>query len=927
MKQSIEQPIEQQINTIYQKFGNIIKITIQPYIASKYFDDMKRSVKSMIFFRTFYYFYAIARYTQSFNLTDTKLIRELFFGYFDMSFADMSDSTLKSELENIRSTFDETFDYLYDVFFVQHNIYFSSYFNNMIKYFLPLPYELLIYAPVIVYRQGVDRICKSNNIDYLDRIRRRDFIRPKSFVQKKNVDAIVNDLDFHIPIKYFDKKIFGNEPMFYLVAYQNGKNVDMAVCGDMDSDGSEYVCRAKYTRKFESLDELMFERGYSFELLFDEWKPTDRKITIHHKNIIYISVMRRIESKDLFNVFPKINVTQDILLHNTGLDAPEELIRKRSANPSFFYLGAMSSSPYLTGRRCVIYKVTAKNRTINDVIDLTRSIVTYNKIFSKKERDRCVTVDGTLITADAKKCALEIYLKSNPDCDIGNKIYYVGRRKLHEILYKTRKYDASKIWVYDYRQDDIPKELQGKTKVYENIYHYPQKKELKFVVSDYDAHILKNITGTVGFFSTDYHEEWNTGGEIMLCRPFDHIEMVKVLNETCTPLNTIIETVPEIASKQRHNAMIAMKKKPICQGDRILELVYDDEIDRAVRNNLKHITIGNNYKIMGSYGRRRYITDIDVSNFLNDRMNDQQIIDQIQRILKNLPDNLKFVYMSLGRKYDPKDLIHIDWNNFVENKIDRNQIDQVEKTYFDHSDQDKLERLIENDMVGAYLFLKDRMKIKWNYKNVMDGSIDYNGPLTIQQLIKDDLPVLHFMLKYKNSFIIYDIALVQNKNKKKTEYEDTSYLMYYNNEWFYILGEVKRTLVRTKSADIDKNTIYEIDQLLEEYEVIRQINMQIYYLKYIIAEHLISSDEMVVMINHIVNQITRTIGYQNQIIDDLMDWIKHHRNDRTQDRLIEILHELNGSVFDFVNNLLKEPTMRYIEMMPEKPKYLHLASI
>lgn len=449
--------------------------------------------------------------------------------------------------KKIYENFVDNFNYLHKLIF-DGNIYLDTYYNNLIKYFLPLPFDVLMYSPVVTFR-NTDTFYKLNNIDYLDKISEYDKIIPRSYVKKKNLDMIKHEMDIHVPIKYFNP-ING---CIYLVATENNM---LYIC-----DIFENKMKIMYSRKNDNINLNLYKEGISFEMLHNKWAEDNR--TIDLENVIYLSAYKKINNDDLFKVFGKCNFdTSEYknLYHYTGLDLPDKEFSDLLQDPAFFALTPFFSlEGFFDDRKCLSYNI---KKNIDNILDLTISIVTHNPLIktdiklnddrNKKiwtyfdnnkldyyyknkcipsnfnENNKCLTI---------KNMNIDKFIDSRPYCDINNRLYYAGRRRLQEILYKTRKYDASKIWVYDFHFDKYKKVgVQVDGSIYCSNYHHSNKKDPRICVANNDTLLLLQM-GINGFFSTDYEAGYRTGGELLLTKPSEYVNLNKISNSGCSDVN------------------------------------------------------------------------------------------------------------------------------------------------------------------------------------------------------------------------------------------------------------------------------------------------------------------------------------------------------------------------------------------------------
>ena len=100
----------------YKNFGNIINDIIDTYFSN----GIKQQI--LTYYRIFFVFYIIVRYVD--KIEDKDKIKKIFFEYLNIKF--------KSK-EIIEKNFIKYFDHFYDTFFIKQNIYFHTYFNNLIN--------------------------------------------------------------------------------------------------------------------------------------------------------------------------------------------------------------------------------------------------------------------------------------------------------------------------------------------------------------------------------------------------------------------------------------------------------------------------------------------------------------------------------------------------------------------------------------------------------------------------------------------------------------------------------------------------------------------------------------------------------------------------------------------------------------------------
>lgn len=541
--------------TLCHNHADVFESLVIEYFSSKDIEANKKIMKqdfSYVFFRFFYFFYVAVKhiYTE-FKINDDNL-KALFLNFLKYT------SENKSYPE-ITKLFIDNYEYLHDTFFVKDNLYFNVYFNNLIKYFLPLPHNLLSYIPFLTYR-NINKFYKKNNDDLID-VMTTDLSR---FVGIKNVNAIKNEMDMHIPIQYFNNNL---TDVVYLVAY-GSSSYTLLIANDMKIKNNEAIIKnIQYTRTINNLNPNK-NPDLPFQLLFPKWEKTIEEITISQDNIKYISVMRKIKKNELFNVFEPMTLSKksnSYLFHNTEYPIISHNTNHILNNPSFFYSIPQASEAYqqtyFKERKCMIFEI---EKDIDNLIDLTLSISTNNPFndFGKIRENHRVqeiwksfNLPNILDYYDAKqlttvynenyKCVtvndkqdIDNFVKSRPYCDIGHKKLYVGRRKLYEILLKTRNYDPPSVWPMTYLKTIYKK---ANVNVPDNSYDDPlYNSALKIQSSSpgylYDTILLKEL-GYNGFFFTDFQAAYAYGGEVLLTTPKHFIKPLKYSHTTCNRIS------------------------------------------------------------------------------------------------------------------------------------------------------------------------------------------------------------------------------------------------------------------------------------------------------------------------------------------------------------------------------------------------------
>jgi len=501
-------------------------------IVDTYFGK-QYSEQILTYFRIYFLYYLLTTYVYKPDLNINQ-IKKVFFRWIT--------KTLKNKnAKNIIKNFDHHYNYLFKVFFVEKNIYFHVYFNNLIKYFLPLPFELNVYSPIITYRANVNTFYKKNNSDYLDKLNIFDL--DKKYFSNFNS----NEIDIHIPIAFFNEKNFENINIVYLIA----KFDKLYIC--------DHKKKVLYVRTINISEDIVklyknFDKK-SFEEIFPIWEKSSEIITFD--NAVYISVLKKFTNHDLFNVFGKYNLPTTkykYLFHNSLLSDTEIQSEKFINKPTFFYLIPTSKSKYFEHeqeRNCVIFKI---DTNIENLLDLTTSIISNNNFLTHmikrdKENKKWISYDPTKTLDYYKNGTIPTKFDENFKClttqnsNVKNRtycdtIYYAGRSKLQEIFFKTRKFKYKKIYLNLKKDSDY--------NAYEKYRLYHPENVPIYATWDFDKYIL-TLLNSNGFFFVDFGDAVD-GGELLLIEPKNYIRKVANSNKSCYKKDAFIniETNPNL---------------------------------------------------------------------------------------------------------------------------------------------------------------------------------------------------------------------------------------------------------------------------------------------------------------------------------------------------------------------------------------------
>ena len=347
-------------------------------------------------------------------------------------------------------------------------------------------------------------------------------------------------------------------------------------------------------------------------------------------------------------------------------------------------------------------------------------------------------------------------------------------------------------------------------------------------------------------------------------------------------------------------------------------LYFSDNIDNYIKKIVPKLIIGNNYKIIGSFGKAKYVTDVDVSNYIDSNTKNSY---KIYNIIKDLPQNILFLNFTSGLDKDfelpwdiksESEVDNYDYSKavkFITDLFEKYKIDEKDKVYCLNLLTQKPVDIDKLLLIEDHLYQKSKMK--YNKEELLKIDID--------QLIKNnDNNILHFIIQYENDIIPIDIALVKNRySLKKQSFEKGRYLMFLKKEYYFILALMARYFYdNSKELENIRYLLY------DSYGYYRQILMNLFYLKQFLRFNIFDKNEYHQFAEKVLNKIKKTEfkNYKDfeKAINDKVELNKD---------LLTIIEEIEIDVTNFLNDSFKAFAYNYYAMIypNKKLKYDYLA--
>lgn len=348
-------------------------------------------------------------------------------------------------------------------------------------------------------------------------------------------------------------------------------------------------------------------------------------------------------------------------------------------------------------------------------------------------------------------------------------------------------------------------------------------------------------------------------------------------------------------------------------------LYFSDNVYNNVNEMISHLILNNNYKIVGSFGKSKYITDVDITNYIDTSKNNTQ---KIRSVIKDLPKNIKFLNFTTG--FDP--MFKLPWNIISESDVQNYDFLKAVEFLNNLFDNYKITRddlkycsgLLSqgNVNIDNLLLIEDHLyqksKVKLNQEDVFKMDLD-------KLINENDNNILHFIINYEDDIIPIDVALVKEKQMYiKPKFDKGIYLMFLKKEYYFILAYMARYFYNEpKHIDNIKYLLY------DSYGAYRQILIDLFYLKQFISFKIYSKNEFYEFASKVLNKMKKTTDFKNFT---LFEKAIKEKNELDQD-LFKIIDDLEDDVTQHLNYKFQTYAYNYYSMIypRNKLKYDYLA--
>ncbi|XWV24720.1 hypothetical protein QJ856_gp1063 [Tupanvirus deep ocean] len=353
-------------------------------------------------------------------------------------------------------------------------------------------------------------------------------------------------------------------------------------------------------------------------------------------------------------------------------------------------------------------------------------------------------------------------------------------------------------------------------------------------------------------------------------------------------------------------------------------LIFTYKLEKYVKKNLipKILLNPNKYLIKGSFRRRiPYVTDIDIVNDVYPEINENNIYDELVKLIKKIKNEPNIILINITCGNDERFRIKNGSNEELENI--RDLLDTNEITEFDiimekfKNDQDKKIFYI-NEMIWKYY------RLRWKPNEILDNKKVLSGNMIIKftDIIKENTVLL---LQYYIKIESYPIGVDVIVNYKKPINMESAYsaitdyqikLANYSNEYYYMLFPLRAYFRDNKKIH------HELEELIEKkFGLYKQLMVRIdtYHILYD------TNNLDIRTATSIVASLIRDIKNLPQFTTNTINKIKEVSENNPPDIKMKEWSTLLNVLYDDINMAAsiaaKEYFFRYLDMVPQNIRH------
>ena len=429
------------------------------------------------------------------------------------------DTENKKIINNILNSF----DYLYNKFLIDENIYFDFHANYLTHYLYPLPNTIA--AQYHSYLKYVKKIRNQNFLyDDTQNYGYKSHILNASIMLDIDINLYSNIYDNHLFILQFENKINKRQKIIFILKNIKRHNDKILF------DGKDILYYASFEdvvyNYYNTVKEERKVNWISGDLL------QNNTFKIYLSDVGFINILKPTSKNDIEKLFNVITIDSKYIYSGSSADFYNKSNETIPKQPAFFALtpdGAGSNSGQAF---CMVYEV---RKPIDNIVDLNQCNI-FNGIYAYDIKNNNLmgyssdlVINNSLspnqsnsMLRDINKkytCQIEEYDISK--CGENNIDRYTNRRILQELFFGIGDNDSRKLMdIYSYVNSDTNNK-------YDQMILYneqPNKAPFLLTARDVDGMLLR-ILNFNGFKSNDYGGRPNC--ELMLTHPHKYLRFKK----------------------------------------------------------------------------------------------------------------------------------------------------------------------------------------------------------------------------------------------------------------------------------------------------------------------------------------------------------------------------------------------------------------
>ncbi|AYV79551.1 MAG: hypothetical protein Faunusvirus22_2 [Faunusvirus sp.] len=339
-------------------------------------------------------------------------------------------------------------------------------------------------------------------------------------------------------------------------------------------------------------------------------------------------------------------------------------------------------------------------------------------------------------------------------------------------------------------------------------------------------------------------------------------------------------------------------------------LIYSKQLKDKVDAIIKGLILGDKMVYWGSFGKK-YVTDIDVTNFVHNRSVDD-VINHITTIAQPTAER-RFIRLTAGS--DPR--YTYDWDKYDKASFQKLTQELHKLKLLSDEDIELINRSQDDIYLYQFLFNKKSV-LRWSFNELMNREKIIDS-ITIKLVdAVEHRNVIHLIHKIDDIYIGIDIHFDVIKTEKIVQPSIEQHIMMANykidtKDYYFALRELRHFFKN------DRNMYKQLQYITEEkYGKHKQLLTYIYLFKNITNNSVFSDnpDVYYTIFKKIVKYNKRYINFSSPILNIIYNGLKTHSYKETTDAINKLADEYTT----FLNNIAYKDLVIYRQKLSDNIK-------